>query len=94
MRKTYVINLVMGTKEAIERAISLAGSEAKLGREIGFSQVAVNKARRAGRASPRMALAIHRFSGGEVSAADICPDIWATSADAARAARNTVRSSP
>jgi DNA-binding transcriptional regulator YdaS (Cro superfamily) len=76
----------MSSKKAIERAIALAGSEAKLGRGIGFSQVAVNKARRSGRASPRMALAIHRFLGGAVSAADIAPGMWATHEDAARAA--------
>jgi len=69
-------------KSPIEQAIDLAGgSEAKLGAEIGFSQVAVNKARRAGRASPRMALAIHRFTGGLVPASSIRPDMWARPED-------------
>lgn len=68
----------MSTKEVIERAIKIAGSEAKLGRGTGFSQVAINKAKHKGRASPRMALEIHRFLGGAVSAHEIRPDIWAT----------------
>jgi DNA-binding transcriptional regulator YdaS (Cro superfamily) len=66
----------------IEQAIDIAGgSEAKLGAEIGFSQVAVNKAKRAGRASPRMALAIHRFTDGKVPASAIRPDMWARPED-------------
>lgn len=65
-----------------DEAIRLAGgSEAKLGAAIGFSQVAVNKARRAGRASPRMALEIHWFTGGKVSASSIRPDMWARHED-------------
>lgn len=78
----------MGTKEVIERAISLAGSEAKLGRGTGFSQVAINKAKRRGHTSAEMALAIHRFLQGSVSAAEIRPDIWATREDAQRAAEH------
>lgn len=64
-------------KSPIEQAISLAGSEAKLGEGIGFSQVAINKAKHKGRASPAMALAIHRFTGGVISASSIRPDMWA-----------------
>lgn len=76
----------MDGTEVIKRAIALAGSEAKLGRGTGFSQVAINKAKQRGRASAEMALAIHRFLNGAVSAADIRPDIWATPGDAERAA--------
>ena len=63
-------------KSPIERAIAIAGSEAKLGGRIGFSQVAINKAKHKGRASPRMALAIHHFTKGGVPASEIRPDIW------------------
>lgn len=76
----------MNTKDVIERAIAIAGSEAKLGRGIGFSQVAINKAKRKGHATAEMALAIHRFLKGKVSASEIRPDLWACHADAARAA--------
>lgn len=64
-------------KTPIEKAIELAGgSEAKLGTSIGFSQVAVNKAKRANRVSPKMAKAIHEFTKGEVSAHSLCPEMW------------------
>lgn len=43
---------------AILKAIRLAGSEEKLANLIGYTQPAINKAKRAGRASPEMALAI------------------------------------
>jgi len=76
----------MDTREVIEKAIHLAGSEAKLGRGTRFSQVAINKAKHRGRASAEMALAIHRFLHGAVSAHEIRPDIWATLEDARRAA--------
>lgn len=76
----------MDGKTVIERAIELAGSEAKLGRGTGFSQVAINKAKHRGHASAEMALAIHRALNGAISASDIRPDIWATQEDAERAA--------
>jgi DNA-binding transcriptional regulator YdaS (Cro superfamily) len=80
----------MNSKEVIKRAIELAGSEAKLGRGTGFSQVAINKAKHKGHASAEMALAIHKFLNGAVSAADIRPDLWASHSDAARAAKRRV----
>lgn len=66
----------MSTDSAIERAIARAGSEAKLGKAIGFSQVAVNKARHRGVVSPRMAMAIDTFTGGTISRSDLRPDLW------------------
>lgn len=61
----------------IERAIAFAGSEAKLGEAIGFSQVAINKAKRRKSVSANMALAIHRFTAGKVPACALRPDLWA-----------------
>jgi DNA-binding transcriptional regulator YdaS (Cro superfamily) len=67
----------MDADSAIERAIRLAGgSEAKLGDAIGYSQVAVNKARRKGRFSPEMALAIDAFSNGAIPKSEMRPDLW------------------
>ncbi len=61
----------------IERAITLAGgSEAKLAEAIGFSQPAINKAKKSRRAGPRLALAIHHFSKGIISASEMRPDLW------------------
>lgn len=76
----------MTDKTVIEQAIEKAGSEAKLGAGTGFSQVAINKAKKRGRASPDMALKIHRFLHGAISASDLCPGVWATREDAERAA--------
>jgi len=66
---------------SFERAIRIAGSEAKLAAAIGYSQVAINKARRRRAVSPRMALAVHRFTGGAVSASALRPDLWARPQD-------------
>jgi DNA-binding transcriptional regulator YdaS (Cro superfamily) len=60
----------------LEQAIKIAGSEAKLGEGCGFSQVAINKAKRRGSVSAEMALAIHRFLKGQVSASALRPDLW------------------
>lgn len=61
----------------VERAITLAGgSEAALARETGLSQPLINKAKKAGRAGPKLALAIHYFSKGQIPASEIRPDLW------------------
>jgi DNA-binding transcriptional regulator YdaS (Cro superfamily) len=69
----------------LDRAIALAGSEARLGEATGFSQAAINKAKRRGQASAEMALAIHRFTGGAVAASELRPDLWSRAGDAAPA---------
>lgn len=61
----------------IERAIEIAGgSEAKLADAINFTQPAINKAKKSGRAGPRLALAIHHFTNGRVPASELRPDLW------------------
>jgi DNA-binding transcriptional regulator YdaS (Cro superfamily) len=66
---------------AFERAIRIAGSECKLAVATGYSQVAINKAKRRGSVSPQMALAVHRFTGGAVPASALRPDLWARPQD-------------
>ena len=67
----------MNVQAGIARAIELAGgSEAKLGERIGFSQVAINKAKHRGSVSAEMALALHHFTSGEVPASGLRPDLW------------------
>lgn len=67
----------MGSKELIALAIERAGgSEAKLARELRLSQPLINKAKRSGRAGPRLALAIHHFTKGEIPASAMRPDLW------------------
>ena|ERR1700686_3182388 len=65
----------------LERAIRIAGSESKLAQATGYSQVAINKAKRRGSVSPAMALAVHRFTGGAVPASALRPDLWARPQD-------------
>ena len=65
----------------IERAISLAGSEAALSRGTHLSQPLIHKAKKSGRAGPRLALAIHHFTKGEVSASELRPDLWTNPED-------------
>ena len=65
----------------LERAIRIAGSESKLAAAIGYSQVAINKARRRGAVSSRKALAVHRFTQGAVPASAMRPDLWARPQD-------------
>jgi DNA-binding transcriptional regulator YdaS (Cro superfamily) len=61
----------------IDRAISIAGgTEAKLAEAIGLSQPLINKARNTGKVGPRLAIAIHRFTNGAVSASALRPDLW------------------
>lgn len=67
----------MGDKNLIERAIELAGgSEAALARETRLSQPLIHKAKKSGRAGPKLALAIHHFSHGAIPASDMRPDLW------------------
>jgi DNA-binding transcriptional regulator YdaS (Cro superfamily) len=60
----------------LERAIAIAGSEAKLGALIGKSQVAINKAKHRSKVSAGMAVAIDRALGGRVTRHELCPDIF------------------
>ena len=71
----------MDTAAAFARAIRLAGSESKLAAATGYSQVAINKARRRGAVSPEMALAVHRSTGAAVPASALRPDLWARPQD-------------
>ena len=67
----------MESKELIAQAIERAGgSEAKLARELHLSQPLINKAKRTGQVGPKLALAIHHFTSGEIPASAIRPDLW------------------
>lgn len=68
----------MTTRALLEKAIRLAGSEAKLGKATGVSQHAIWKAKRFERVSAELARAIHHATGGEVGAHELRPDLWAS----------------
>src|ERR1700722_17504493 len=81
LKITFVILAVMDAIAAFTCAIRIAGSESKLAAATGYSQVAINKARRRGSGSPAMALAVDRFTGGGVPASALRPDLWARPQD-------------
>jgi DNA-binding transcriptional regulator YdaS (Cro superfamily) len=61
---------------AVACAIALKGSEQKLAAACGVTQPAISRAKKRGRLSPRLALAIHRATGGAVPASALRPDLW------------------
>ena len=62
--------------EAIARAIAFAQTQDKLAAACGFSQAAISQAKILGRVSPRLAVAIHRATGGAVPGSTLRPDLW------------------
>ncbi|MEF0939610.1 transcriptional regulator [Rhizobium sp. BR 362] len=60
----------------LEAAISIAGSEAKLGKLIGKSQNAIWSAKRKGRVSAEIAVGIDRATKGAISKSHLRPDIF------------------
>ena len=73
--------------DPIDRAIQICGSQAKLAELAGVSQPAIAKARKAGRTSPDLAVAISRATHGQVLIADLVPTVF--QAVAAEIARTT-----
>ena len=66
----------MNVRSLIEAAIARAGSEAKLAAAVGLSQAAINKAKRAGRVSAELAVAIDRATGGVIPRHELRPDLY------------------
>lgn len=66
----------MTVRSLIQAAITLAGSEAKLGEACGVSQSAIWKAKKAGRVSGELAVRIHRATDGAVPKHRLRPDLW------------------
>jgi len=66
------------TQDLFRQAISIAGSETRLAKAIGYSQNAVWHARQKGRPSAAMAVAIHRFTEGAVAKWLLRPDLFDT----------------
>ncbi|MDW9473448.1 hypothetical protein GOA69_13900 [Sinorhizobium meliloti] len=60
----------------IEAAITITGSEAKLGALAGYSQNAIWYAKRNGRVSAELAAAIDRSTRGAISKSQLRPDIF------------------
>lgn len=62
----------------ISRAISIAGSEAKLGRAAGVSQNAIWQAKKKGRVSAELAIKIEKATAGLVTRLELRPDLFGT----------------
>ncbi|WP_414468053.1 transcriptional regulator [Methylobacterium currus] len=60
----------------IQAAITLLGSEAKLGAACGVSQAAIWKAKRAKRVSAELAIRIESATKGAVERHRLRPDLW------------------
>jgi DNA-binding transcriptional regulator YdaS (Cro superfamily) len=63
-------------RAALARAIALTGSQAKLAAACGVSQAAISRVNLRGRVSARLALGIHRATGGAVPGSLLRPDLW------------------
>lgn len=64
----------MDSAELFSKAIEQAGSEAKLAEAAGFSQPAINKAKRTGSISADMALGLEKATG--INRHYWRPDYW------------------
>ena len=58
------------------QAIDIAGNEPALARAAGVSQPTINMAKSRERVGPKLALAIHRATGGAVRRSDLCPEYY------------------
>lgn len=66
----------MSTRSLIQAAITILGSEAKLGTACGVTQGAIWKAKRAGRVSGELAVKIEHATKGSVPRWRLRPDLW------------------
>lgn len=60
----------------IEKAISIKGSEAKLGEACGTTQATIWRSKQRGSVSAELAKAIHDATGGAVACWELRPDLW------------------
>ena len=62
--------------QLLEAAITIAGSEAKLGALVGMSQNSIWYAKRNGRVSAELAISIDRVTNGAISKSHLRPDVF------------------
>lgn len=70
----------------VQRAIVIAGSERKLAEAACVSQPAINKAKRVGRVSAKLAKKIDEVTNGQVPRWELCPDVFDAPASETEAA--------
>lgn len=72
------------SRELIETAVTLLGSQAKLADACGVKQQSIWQAKETGRCSAELALQIEQATSGRVTARDLRPDLpWPAVAEAA-----------
>jgi DNA-binding transcriptional regulator YdaS (Cro superfamily) len=76
MVKKTMAYLPTHVKEAVSRAVAIAGSEVKLAAACGVSQPAISKAKLKGKISASLAMSIHLATNGQVPASELRPDLW------------------
>ncbi|MBN3848172.1 helix-turn-helix domain-containing protein [Paraburkholderia sp. Ac-20342] len=64
------------TKEHIEKAILIAGSQASLAKAIGVTQQTISNWKEGGAIRPEYCSRIERFTDGAVTRQDLRPDDW------------------
>lgn len=71
-------------RELLEIAIVDQGSQSKLAEACGVKQQSIWQAKKTGRCSAQLAMAIERATGGKVTAAQLRPDLpWPSQEGAA-----------
>jgi DNA-binding transcriptional regulator YdaS (Cro superfamily) len=75
------------SRELIEAAVTLLGSQAKLAEACGVKQQSIWQAKETGRCSAELALQIEQATAGKVTAAELRPDLpWPLAPPAAPSA--------
>lgn len=71
--------------EALNRAVSFFGSRAELGRQLGYKSkgMAVRQWESRGTVPASAAAKIERLTSGEITRAELCPDVFGSMDDAA-----------
>lgn len=67
----------------IDKAIKRFGTQAKTAKAAGVAQPVVSEALKTGRVGPKLALGLHRATGGEINKAVLRPDLWSEDETAA-----------
>lgn len=71
-------------RELLDKAIVHQGSQGKLAEACGVKQQSIWQARKTGRCSAQLAMAIEKATAGEVTAAQLRPDLpWPSQEGAA-----------
>lgn len=66
----------LSVRDALEEAVKIVGSQAKLGDACGVTQTTIWRALQSGTVSAELALAIARATKGKIKKSHLRPDLW------------------